>query len=612
VGVAAVLVVTTLILTRSRTALTAAAAGTAVTAALAAATARRARRRWFIGMGVALLAGAVLTFGSAAALERWSTLSSAVTYRERVQILSDLRPVWAAFPVLGTGLGTHEYVFPMYDTSARLDVATHAENEFAQVLTETGGVGLTVTLWFIAIVAASVVRAARAGRGRARSMALGVGFAVAATLVHSAADFGQHLPPNALLMAVTCAAGVRLGRIAAAEAEHDGQPVLLAASGPGWWAAARRRLGDAAEAARGRAGSRAARWATVVVSLVIGGAATLSAAEAAEGHRLATQAQDLRDALAARAAPAAELAAADDDNPDYARAIAAAEAACAARPGDVRHRYLLGSVRWDAISRVRDPDTGSIVLTDAQRDHARRIVSDLRAAKPLCPTYGRLHSLAGQIAWLVLGEPAAAAEVRSAARLLPHDPDTAMLAVRVDLGEGRDADLDARLRRCLDLGVSFDGVARLCLTAGRVETAIALAGGSADRMVTLADRLDEVGGHPDVARAIRGRADDQLAAEARSADSPPERLIRAAVRLAELTRHDEAADVFRRATLKDPANVAARLGLAAALAAGGRYDDALLAAKAARMVDPANPVVADRIEEYERKLATTRPTGAGR
>ena len=63
-------------------------------------------------------------------------------YADRWQILQDVAVIWSQFPLFGTGLGTHEVVYPMFESATLNTLASHAENEYAQVLEETGIAGL--------------------------------------------------------------------------------------------------------------------------------------------------------------------------------------------------------------------------------------------------------------------------------------------------------------------------------------------------------------------------------------------------------------------------------------------------------------------------------------
>src|SRR5207302_6195789 len=91
-------------------------------------------------------------------------------------------------------------------------VATHAEKGYARSMTEMGAVGLWLALIFAAVVWLSYARAIRGHFASITAVAIGLGYGFAAILVHSASDFGQHIPADAALTAVTCALLVSLAR----------------------------------------------------------------------------------------------------------------------------------------------------------------------------------------------------------------------------------------------------------------------------------------------------------------------------------------------------------------------------------------------------------------
>ena len=57
----------------------------------------------------------VLCLAPDAYLNRLETLQSADSYADRLQIVKDLTTEFKQFPLVGAGLGSHEYVYPMYD-----------------------------------------------------------------------------------------------------------------------------------------------------------------------------------------------------------------------------------------------------------------------------------------------------------------------------------------------------------------------------------------------------------------------------------------------------------------------------------------------------------------
>jgi tetratricopeptide (TPR) repeat protein len=589
----------------SRTAMTAGAAG-AVFAAAGVARARGARGRgWVAAAGLAAAAGLLLAFGSGAALERWGTLASADSYRTRLQILSDLPALWSRFPVLGSGLGTHETLYPMFDRSDRLELKAYAECEYAQVLSETGAVGLLLVLAFVAIVGAAVLRAARRGRPPVRLAAIGLGYGVVATLVHSAADFGQHLPANALPMAATCGLAIVLSRLGEPggiprRALQTADEQLLGPSAP--------EFGQPSPPTTGPPPALAAwvlpvRWAVVAAVALVGSLGVRSAVRAAAAAELAGRATHLRDSLAD---------AADEDssvNQEYAEALDLAAQAAALEPANVKTRYLLGTLRYQSVTRVRDPETAEVIFTAESREHARRMADDLRQAAALCPTYGRLYGLAGQIRFFALGDRGGADDVRRAAALSRSDSLAAFLSARLDADASRWDAAAAHLARAAALGVSFDQILDVCLPAGKVELAESLAGPDYARLTALGARLQKLGTQPEAAARVRRAAAGRLAAMASTPDATADVLGSYAEELAGRGEYGQAADVYRRAVAADYAQPDRHLALARALAAAGRYDEALRAARACAVVSPGDERAAKLVAEYE-KAVRLGPTTA--
>ena len=52
----------------------------------------------------------------------------------RWQIAKDIALVWTQFPLFGTGLGTHEMVYPMFDRAPISSLAAHADTEYASII----------------------------------------------------------------------------------------------------------------------------------------------------------------------------------------------------------------------------------------------------------------------------------------------------------------------------------------------------------------------------------------------------------------------------------------------------------------------------------------------
>lgn len=83
-------------------------------------------------------------------IERLSTLSHfGEALESRTEIWQATLSIFRDFPLLGTGLGSFEYVFPAYKLFGSYSVVTHAENDYLQFLSETGVAGGISALLFI-------------------------------------------------------------------------------------------------------------------------------------------------------------------------------------------------------------------------------------------------------------------------------------------------------------------------------------------------------------------------------------------------------------------------------------------------------------------------------
>jgi O-antigen ligase len=123
-------------------------------------------------------------------------------------------------PVLGTGLGTFRFAFTRYSPPGQ-SWQNVADNEYLELLCDTGLAGGILLLWGAGTWLWRVARPARM-RGRPeRHLYIGMVAGLAALLVHSAISSNLHVPANGLLIPVLGAALLNLmalpSRRAAAE-----------------------------------------------------------------------------------------------------------------------------------------------------------------------------------------------------------------------------------------------------------------------------------------------------------------------------------------------------------------------------------------------------------
>jgi O-antigen ligase len=99
-----------------------------------------------------------------AVYERLATLRDTTAYESRWEMTAAALRAWRAYPLWGTGLGTHEVVFPMFDEAVTPSLAVHAYNDYAQLLEETGVAGAVLVGLFVAGIATLAVKLILRGR----------------------------------------------------------------------------------------------------------------------------------------------------------------------------------------------------------------------------------------------------------------------------------------------------------------------------------------------------------------------------------------------------------------------------------------------------------------
>jgi O-antigen ligase len=506
----------------------------------------------------------VLYVGFDAVYDRLGSLREFNQYQGRWQIVKDLSASYKRFPAIGTGLGTHEVVYPMFERGTYPSLFTHAENEYAQAAEETGLVGLAVLVGFGIIVWASYVRNVARPSVPIRSAAYGLGFGLLAIMLHSLSDFGQHLPANAVLSGVSCA-------------------ILIALSSVG------RKDGNSTCAPR--PGSRSLRFAVLVCVSGVWGWALLGVnnARLAEAHwkkALAVE-QSLMDK---------DMQAGDDEYRDL---ISNAAIAISHQPDNIKYQHGLNAYRWASISRITDPNTGEIIIPDQAMQFVHRIVDELHNARLLCPTYGAVYCFLGQLERSILNDPNGADRIRKGYQLAPCDPTACFVAGLLDAEERRvDASFE-KLSKAVELdGRFFEGAAKVYIYhLSRPDLAVALAGDSTGRLSHVADALAGVQEHQDIGAKAQARIIELLEEKCSGPDASASTFASLA-NIYSRNEDDDAAIVnYRRALELDYGHVQWRFALAKLLAESEQINDAIHEARICLRLspkfDPAERLIAE-------------------
>jgi len=162
----------------------------------------------------------VLIFGLAFLWAAWIGLDAVVSrfftvsesFEERWMFWADTFQIFKTFPLIGSGLGTFVHVFPMYRSFHIRGLVTHAENDFLQLLSEVGLIGIGLLLILFLFLFFKVVSGIRSLSQRDSQKYIGMGgiVGILALMFHSIVERNIQIPANAFLYAFIWAAVLKI------------------------------------------------------------------------------------------------------------------------------------------------------------------------------------------------------------------------------------------------------------------------------------------------------------------------------------------------------------------------------------------------------------------
>jgi O-antigen ligase len=169
---------------------------------------RREEKVLFAGALIIALAVVMVSWlGIGRALDRFATYKKLETTEgRRVEMVHDSLRIFQDHRVVGTGLGTLQEVFPLYESFYDGLVVNHSHNDYVEGLAETGilgGICGIIFLGFLFALSWKILNVA----GDPRNFAYHVGALTACLglLVHAGVDFNFHIPSNALIFLLQAA-----------------------------------------------------------------------------------------------------------------------------------------------------------------------------------------------------------------------------------------------------------------------------------------------------------------------------------------------------------------------------------------------------------------------
>jgi len=162
---------------------------------------QRAGSKHLLTGGIVLVAALSLVswIGVKQVLSRFGSLQTLeVQQNKRASMRHGAWRIFLDHPVLGTGLGTFETVYPPYETLYDGKVVDHAHNDYLETLAETGIAGGLCCAWFIGLLLVAGLRSLQEPNiSFASALRLAGLTGCCGVLVHSLVDFNLHIPANA-------------------------------------------------------------------------------------------------------------------------------------------------------------------------------------------------------------------------------------------------------------------------------------------------------------------------------------------------------------------------------------------------------------------------------
>ena len=146
-------------------------------------------RLWVVGLAVLLVVGAITALETTSIGASKIGEHSTTSVQSRGDILATTSRAIGDFMPFGSGLGSFQSVYPLYERPEQVTVTfvVHAHNDYAELILELGIAGIILILLFLAWWGAAVWRVWRTAE--ASPFARAAAIASAAILIHSLVDF---------------------------------------------------------------------------------------------------------------------------------------------------------------------------------------------------------------------------------------------------------------------------------------------------------------------------------------------------------------------------------------------------------------------------------------
>ncbi len=155
-----------------------------------------------------ILAAYLLFLGVSPMVERF--VQGEVSTQQRFVTWQGTLAAFRDYPVLGSGFGTFQYVFKIYQPDGLYGYMDHAHNDYLELLLDLGVVGMISVCVFLFVALKLIIT--NEWEGKQLYLSAAVLASITSIAVHSLVDFNLHIPSNALLFFLVLGLGVALSR----------------------------------------------------------------------------------------------------------------------------------------------------------------------------------------------------------------------------------------------------------------------------------------------------------------------------------------------------------------------------------------------------------------
>lgn len=219
------IVLSSMLLARSRGAVLACVAGTSVMMAVLYYRSLVSRKLVLALCGMGGLTGVILVaVGYQSIVDRldnWNDSGRYLIWKANLEIIQD-------FPILGTGIGSHQFIHHRYlDVPYARGEYTHAESGYLQIASETGLVGLGITIACLIVCFYWCARGVKISQSRNSTIALtALTCSLIVSCVQSVFDFVWYIQGCMVPMAILMACACRLYQIETQRQTGDAKPAV--------------------------------------------------------------------------------------------------------------------------------------------------------------------------------------------------------------------------------------------------------------------------------------------------------------------------------------------------------------------------------------------------